>query len=211
MPHVGSVIATVFGPGAAHVSWTLAFSGGLPVQFFDLSFKKANDTQWQEILPLSSSNSSFSSYTIPPDFRSWIVNGLESEEHYLFRVRAVNNLGFGNFTVTRTTTLSHIFGVPSPPEKPVITGWADNFAVITSSILKLGLPDSENFTVSVVLMQNGVEFERQTFDFSSRDYVVGSQFQLQFLNLSYRGDWQFTVSCSNDLGESVSSPTSLHG
>ena len=63
----------------------------------------------------------------------------------------------------------------------------------------------------VTLMQNGVELERQTFNLSSSDYEMGSQFQLQFWNLSYRGDWQFTVSCSNDLGESVPSPLSLHG
>ena len=208
VPHVGSVIGAVYGPGAAHVSWTLAFSGGLPVQFFEVGFKKVNSTQWQDDITLGSSNSSYDG--IPPDFRSWIVNGLEAEEYYLFRIRARNELGYGNYAVSLVPTLSHTFGVPSPPSRPVIAGWAEDFALITSSFLTLGLPDAENMTVSVVLLENGVEIGRQMFELLT-GYLPGSEFHLKFINLSYRGDWQFAVSGSNPLGASLLSLPSLHG
>ena len=209
MPHVGSVSGRVSGPGAGHVTWTLAFSGGLAVQFFEINFKRVNDTQWQDENSLRvDSSTTNSSFGIPPDFRSWIVNRLEAEEYYLFRVRAKNELGYGNFTESLVPILSHSLGVPSPPSRPVMVGWAENYAIVSSSVVKLGLPAVENVTMSVILMQRGVELERQTFEVLT-DYVLGSEIQLTYSNLSYRGDWQFAVSCSNVLGESIQSPLSL--
>ena len=210
VPHIGSVVGAVYGPGEAHVSWTLAFSGGLPVKFFEIDFRKINNSFWQSGGTYGNSNLSHSDKIILPDFRSWIVNELEAEEYYLFRVRAFNELGYGNYTTSLSPMLSHRYGVPSAPLRPVVTGWAEDFAVINSSVVKLGRPQAENFTVSVILMQNGDEVRRQMIDLSP-DYAIGSQIQLTFLNLSYRGDWQFTMSCSNDLGESIPSRTSLHG
>ena len=208
VPHIGSVTGTVHGPGAAYVSWTLAFSGGRPVEFFDIGFKKVNETEWWRA-DISRSITNFS-YGAPPDFRSWIVTGLEAQEQYLFRVRAMNELGYGNYTVSPSPILSHKFGVPSPHSRPTIYGWAEDYVIIKSSILKLGLPSAENVTVFVILMQNGLETERQMFDFPT-DYQLGSEMEFEFVNLSYRGDWQFTVSSSNTLGESIPSPLSLHG
>lgn len=211
VPHVGSVTGRIHGPGAALVSWTLAFSGGLVVQFFEISFKKVNDTQWWDIYSLISGSSlPNSSFSIPGEFRSWIANGLEAEEYYLFRVRGMNDLGYGRYTESSDPVLSHRFGVPSPPSRPVVVGWAKDYAIFSSSIYKLGLPDAENVTVSIILMQNGAEIERQIFEVST-DYVPTSELQLTYLNLSYRGDWQFTVSCSNVLGESIPSPPSSEG
>ena len=59
-------------------------------------------------------------------------------------------------------------------------------------------------------MQNGFEAERQMFDLPA-DYELGSEMEFEFVNLSYRGDWQFTMSSLNALGESIPSPPSLHG
>ena len=211
VPHVGSVTGRIHGPGAAHVSWTLAFSGGLMVQFFEISFKKVNDTQWWDIKSLVSGSSlPNSSFGIPEEFRSWIVNGLEAEEYYLFRVRGMNNLGYGIYTESSDPILSHRFGVPSPPSRPAVVGWAQDYAILSSSIYKLGLPDAENITVSIILMQNGAAIERQIFEISAA-YVPSSDLQLTYLNLSYRGDWQFTASCSNALGESIPSLLSSEG
>lgn len=211
MPYVGSVSGRIHGPGAAQVSWTLAFSGGLTVQFFEISFKKVNDTQWWDINSRVSCSSRLnSSFGIPEEFRSWIVNGLEAEEYYLFRVRGMNHLGYGTYTESPDPILSHRFGVPSPPSRPAVVGWAQDYVIFSSSIYKLGLPDAENITVSIILMQNGAEIERQIFEVSA-DYVPSSELQLTYSNLSYRGDWQFTASCSNALGESIPSPLSPEG
>ena len=216
VPHIGSVSGAVYGPGAAHVCWTLAFSGGNPVEFFEIGFKKVNESEWWQASDISSlighsvTNSSSSYGTVPPDFRSWIVTGLEAREQYLFRVRAMNELGYGNYTVSLAPILSHEFGVPSPHSRPIISGWAEDYVIITSSVSKIGLPSAKNATVFVSLMENGVEAERQMFDLPA-NYELGSEMEFEFVNLSYRGDWQFTVSSSNAIGESLPSPPSMHG
>ena len=202
---------TVYGPGAAHVSWTLAFSGGRSVEFFEIGFKKVNESEWwQADISLAGRSITNSSYGVPPDFRSWIVAGLEAREQYLFRVRAMNELGYGSYTVSLAPILSHELGVPSPHSRPVISGWAEDYALVKSSISKLGLPSAENFTVFVILMQDRLEVERQMFELPN-DYELGSEIEFEFANLSYRGDWQFIVSSLNTLGESIPSPPSLHG
>ena len=113
VPGVGSVRASVYGPGSMEVTWTLAYSGGLPVLYFELQFQKLN-TEWQK--PRSPCNNVISrqsrfstSAVVVPHSRLWIVNGLESEELYRFRVRAVNELGEGEY-VTSEPALSHPIG-----------------------------------------------------------------------------------------------------
>ena len=174
------------------------------MRFFEISFKKVNDSSWQDSLDVEYSNS------IPPNFRSWTVNRLESEELYLFRVRAMNDLGYGNYTETLFPILSHIEGVPSPPTRPTIAGWAEDYAIITSSLIKIGAADTENITLSGMLMLDGIEMERQMFELID-NYTLGEEFHLEYVNLTYRGDWQFAVSCTNALGESLPSPVSLRG
>ena len=199
--------SAVYGPGAALVYWTLAYSGGQPVQLFEIAFKKVNDSHWQDDLDVVGSGSSNS---IPPEFRSWIVNRLEAEERYLFRVRAMNELGYGNYTEMIVPILSHMYGVPSPPSRPRFAGWAEDFAVVELSLIKIGVTDTENVTLSVMLMLDGIELERQRFELVE-NYTLGAVLQLEFVNLTYRGDWQFAISCTNSLGESLPSPLSLHG
>ena len=177
------------------------------MQLFEIAFKKVNASRWQNDLDTVGSGSSNS---IPPEFRSWIVNGLEAEEHYLFRVRAMNELGYGNYTEMIIPILSHMHGVPSPPTRPRVAGWAEDFAVIELSLTKIGVTDTENVTLSVMLMLDGIELERQMFEVID-NYTLGSVLQLEYVNLTYRGDWQFAVSCTNSLGESLPSPLSLHG
>ena len=181
------------------------------MEFFEIGFKKVNESEWwQANISLVGRSNTNSSYGVPPDFRSWIVTGLEAQEQYLFRVRAMNELGYGNYTISLAPILSHEFGVPSPHSRPIITGWAEDYALVKSSISKLGLSNAENITVFVILMQNGLEVERQMFELPP-DYVLGSEMEFKFVNLSYRGDWQFTVSSLNALGKSIPSPPSILG
>ena len=75
---------------------------------------------------------------------------------YLFRVQAMNELGYGNYTVSLALILSHEFGVSSPHSRPTISGWAEDYVIAKSSVSKLGLPSAENVTVFVILMQMGL-------------------------------------------------------
>ena len=119
VPRVGSVLASVQGPGSVEVTWTLAYSGGLPVLHFELHFQKLNDTVWQSAGRNCNSVPRYPSFNTTLDMepgslavahsRSWIVNGLESEELYIFRVRAANELGEGEYAVTEPL-LSHTVG-----------------------------------------------------------------------------------------------------
>ena len=83
--------------------------------YFELQLQKLNDTDWRKPRSpcnniLISRQSRFSATAVvAAHFRSWIVNGLESEELYSFRVRAVNELGEGEY-VTSEPVLSHPIG-----------------------------------------------------------------------------------------------------
>ena len=115
VPLVGSAQASLCGPSSMEVTWALAYSGGLPVLYFELQLQKLNDTDWRK--PRSPCNTSLisrqsrfsASAVVAAHFRLWIVNGLESEELYIFRVRAVNELGEGEY-VTSEPVLSHPIG-----------------------------------------------------------------------------------------------------
>lgn len=102
-------------------------------------------------------------------------------------------------------------GVPSQPMQPTITAWGEQFAVINTTIPKIG--SSTNFSVTTILVLNGTEVDRQTEPRS--DVTVNGtesvELQLVFSNLSYRGEWQFQVMASNFLGNSAYSLPSYPG
>lgn len=113
---------------------------------------------------------------------------------------------------TNPITLNpHAPGVPSQPMQPTITAWGEQFAVINTTIPKIG--SSTNFSVTTILVLNGTEVDRQTEPRS--DVTVNGtesvELQLMFSNLSYRGEWQFQVMASNFLGNSAYSLLSYSG
>ena len=65
------------------------------------------------------------------------------------------------------------------------------------------------FSVTVVLLSNGVELTRHTE--AQEDYIVNTELQLAFPNVNYSGELQFQVFASNYLGDSDLSPPSLPG
>jgi len=113
---------------------------------------------------------------------------------------------------TNSITLNlHAPGVPSQPIQPTLTAWGEQFAVINTTIPKIG--SSTNFSVTTILVLNGTEVDRQTEPRS--DVTVNGtesvELQLIFSNLSYRGEWQFQVMASNFLGNSAYSLLSYSG
>lgn len=140
MPGVGSVCAVVHGPAAMVVGWTLAFSGGFPVLFFEVEYRRVGTSHWRAAVTLhpldmataevrrSTSGRGLKresgesvmietlggeepSYAVPGHWRRVIVGGLESEEGYVFRVRGGNELGVGEY-VESEAMLSHTLGEP---------------------------------------------------------------------------------------------------
>ena len=111
VPGIGAVVAMVMGPAAITVQWALAYSGGLPVLYFDLSFRRINTSEWRA--PMGSEAVTTGMGMGPPPIsghtRSLTVHGLESEELYEFRVLAANELGKGMF-VKSEPILSHPIG-----------------------------------------------------------------------------------------------------
>ena len=111
VPGVGAVVAMVMGPAAIAVQWALAYSGGLPVQYFDLGFRRADMGEWRT--PMESGMGTGPSL-ISGHTRSFTLRGLESEELYEFRVLAANQLGRGEY-IASEPVLSHPIGVSIPP------------------------------------------------------------------------------------------------
>ena len=204
MPGVGSVFATVYGPGSLMVNWTLAFSGGYPVLHFELAYKKVDSEEWM-VAVISGSDSDTA---IPPDFRSWIIHGLESEALYTIKVLAVNMIGRGEYTALPEPVLSHPIGVPGAPTKPTIIGWANDYAIVNTSLVNLG--SFEETFITIALLRNGSEIIRVR-TVLPRGYVANSSFQVTFRNTSYKGEFQFSAYASNQFGDSDSSTPSEFG
>ena len=212
MPGVGSVTSAIAGPGSAEVSWTLAYSGGLPVQNFIVEYKRNDSTTWQRAQSegeelqehILGTNSS-----IPPETRFHIVRNLESQEVYEFRVSGSNELGTGDFQHVNEPLLSHEIGVPSPPSQPHITSWKEGCATITANLSKFG--STMEFSLGYILILGDVPMAIVTrIDFAG-NFILGEQVEVTVMNITYRGDWQFAMLAMNSLGHSLPSEPSLRG
>ena len=199
--------SAIHGPGSANISWSLAFSGGLPVRQFHVEFRRNDSDVWRTALP--SREELDEGVVIPPVMRYHIVHQLESQENYVFRVAASNELGRGDFTETTDLLLSHHIGVPSPPSKPVITSWGEDYVTISTNVSKVG--SELDFSLSSVLILNEtVELISDGVDLPV-NYTVGEELELMMMNVTYRGDWRFAVLATNYLGSSLLSELSLKG
>lgn len=208
VPGVGSVSAAVNGPGSANVSWTLAYSGGLPVQRFFVEYRRNDMPIWRRV-QAESVELQIANFSILPERRYHIVRSLESQELYEFRVAASNELGMGEFQRTSERLLSHEIGIPSPPSKPRITSWKDGCATIAANLSKFG--SRQDFLLGYVLILNHTDVLTVTgIDFQG-SYVPGEEVEITVANVSYRGDWRFAVLASNYLGPSLPSEPSLPG
>lgn len=199
--------AVIYGPGAANISWTLAFSGGFPVQQFHIEFRRNDSEEWRAVF--SSSNRESAGVAISPDNRYHIVHQLEAQEEYVFRVAASNELGRGEFTEVHEPLLSHHIGVPSPPAQPVITGWGEDFVTISTNVPKFG--SELGFSLSSVLILNGTQVSVSSETGLPENYSLGEELELVMGNVTYRGDWRFAVLATNYLGSSPLSEWSLRG
>ena len=201
--------AAVHGPGACVVHWTLAYSGGLPVQLFQIQFQRVNDSYWRNVTESASIDLSteLSTVAVPPNLRYWTIHDLESLEEYHFRVRGINEIGRGQFTSTATPVTSHHIGVPSQPARPAVVSWTENYALVGSSVAKVGT--GSTLQVVAVLVLNGVRVSTQTE--TVYNYSQGMEFIVKYSNISYRGDWQFQMKAANHIGISKPSIISLPG
>lgn len=209
VPGIGSVASFTHGPGSANISWTLAFSGGHPVTQFHIECKLNNSFTWRRVLSSTEVEEQDMNTTISPDNRFHVVHQLEAEEHYVFRVAGSNILGRGDFTETSETLLSHHIGVPSPPTRPEILSWKGNCVTISTTISKFG--SESNFSLGYVLMLNGTRVSAVTGMDLPEGYKLNESVELSLSNVSYRGDWMFSVFATNYLGSSLLSEPSLAG
>lgn len=181
------------------------------MQMFQIQFQRVNDSYWRNVTESSSINLSteiaLSAVAIPPDLRYWTAHGLESLEDYHFRIRGMNLLGRGRFTSTVTPVTSHLLGVPSQPAQPAVISWAENYALVCSSVAKVGA--GSTLEVVVVLVLNGVKVSTQIE--TVYNYSQGMEIIVKYKNVSYRGDWQFQMLAANHLGVSKPSIISLPG
>lgn len=209
VPGVGSVTSAVDGPGSANVSWTLAYSGGLPVQSFFVEYRRNDTTTWQrpriegEELHIAANSS------VSPEKRFHIVRNLESQELYEFRVAGSNKLGTGDFRHVDEPLLSHEIGVPSPPSRPRITSWKEGCATIAANLSKFG--SRSDFSLGYILVLNGTQVRTVVGIEFHGNYTLGERVEIAVVNVTYMGDWQFAMLASDYLGYSLPSELSLRG
>lgn len=208
VPGVGSVKALAQGPSSANLSWTLAFSGGSPITKFVIEFRRNDSSAWHPALTVpwnETGDINKMASDISPDIRQTTIFGLEAREFYQFRMAASNRLGMGPFSVTTQAILSNSKGVPSPPSRPVVTGWGPNQVVISTSIPKIGSDSSLRLGVYEILN------ETKTLRVVELDYQEGEAVTLVWENTSYHGDLSFQVFAVNLFGPSLPSEDSLKG
>ena len=202
------MVSAVHGPASANVSWTLAFSGGVPVEGFHIEFRRNDSLIWQRALVMEEGEPS-ENLMVSPNKRFQVVGGLEAEELYVFRVAGSNGLGRGKFVVTEEFLLSHHIGVPSPPTAPQIISWREDSVTISTSVQKFG--SEFDFLLNSVLVLNGTVVSTEVGTSLPGNYTRGEEVELQMRNISYRGDLRFAVIASNHLGSSPASQLSLRG
>ena len=210
-PGVGSVMAVVKGPSSAQVRWTLAFSGGIPVDTFLVDYRRNDSSKWNSVRTITGDaiSSSKSHLVVSPWLRQVIAYGLESMEFYVFRVAGSNHLGVGDYIETDVAILSHLQGVPSSPSQPQIHGWGKNTVVISTSIPKFG--SQVNFSLSIVVFLNQVQVSTMIRIDLPEDYQERNEILLTLANISYRGEKTFQALATNFLGPSLPSDVSLEG
>lgn len=202
--------SVVIGPGLANISWTLAYSGGLPVQQFYVEYRRNDTLTWRRSQPEDLAEGALlANSTISPDRRYHVVHELEAEEHYIFRVAGYNKLGRGSFTETTETLLSHHMGVPSTPTRPEILSWKGDCVTISTTISKLG--SGFNFSLSSRLLLNGMVVSTTVGMSLPDNYSPSEEVEMTLANVSYRGDWTFVTLACNHLGCSLLSEPSLKG
>lgn len=199
----------VDGPGSANVSWTLAYSGGLPVQSFIIEYRRNDTATWQRARSEGEKLNIAANSSVSPTRRSHIVQNLESEELYEFRVAGSNRLGTGDFRHVDEPLLSHEIGVPSPPSQPRITSWKEGCATIAANLSKFG--SRLDFSLGYILILNGTQVQTVVGIEFHGNYTLGERVEITVANITYMGDWQVAVLASNYLGCSLPSDPSLRG
>ena len=201
--------SVVHGPGSANISWSLAYSGGHPVQEFHVEYRRNDSLTWSRVVLNRDQEFDAGLAVIPPERRLQMVHHLEAEEYYIFRVAASNRLGMGEFTETTETLLSHHIGVPSPPSQPLLVSWSRDSVIISTSLHKFG--SERDFSLGSVLILNGTVVSTAMGMDLPENYTLGEELELTLGNVTYRGDWRFAVFASNYLGSSLLSEPSLTG
>lgn len=203
--------AVVNGPSSAIVTWTLAFSGGIPVNKFTIEYRRNDSSKWNSgrTKTWDGVDSSNLNSAISPGVRQIVVYGLESAEFYEFRLSGSNHLGMGDYRETSEAIRSHQQGVPSSPSIPQIRGWGENEVVISTSIPKFG--SKLNFSFSIIVLLNEVENSGINAIMLAEDYREGDEILLTLKNVSYRGEIAFQALATNYLGPSLPSDVSLEG
>ena len=111
-------------------------------------------------------------------------------------------------TMKWTNNHYHPSGVPSQPTQPLIASWGEDYALLTTTIPRLG--SNTSLSLTTLLLENStMEVARHTQ--TIEDYEPYTELQVQFPNVSYERLWQFQVFASNYLGDSELSIPSLAG
>lgn len=179
------------------------------MQQFHIEFRRNDTVTWRPAFSSMDEELDSTNMTVSPGRRYHIVHRLESQENYIFRVAGSNKLGKGDFTEATQLLLSHHIGVPSPPLRPVIVGWGEDSATISTNIPKLG--SELDFSLSSILILNGTRVSTSVGMTLPENYTLGEELELTVMNVTYRGDWRFAVFATNYLGSSLLSEPSLTG
>ena len=114
-----SIVVSTTSSSVIRMTWALPVdNGGSAVTDYNLQYKLTSATSWTDVARAANHLGT-----------GFNITGLSSSTNYDFRIRAVNSIGDGSWSVPITRTTNAAAGAPAKPATPVLTISSDDLTL----------------------------------------------------------------------------------